>query len=125
MFIRNKEDLKLAYITIKIYETVQDSNDDIKQKIIEIKQKIRDFYRKDISRGKLVKDYGIDGGILLIELPEFLKSQQEAEEYFRKNEVITMQPSIYDCTGQAFTVGYKIFKRRNKFFAYHSVAFDV
>ena len=38
---------------------------------------------------------------------------------------ISVIPSMYDCTGQAFTNWYKIFKRRGQFWAYHSVVFDV
>ena len=72
-----------------------------------------------------MKDDGIDGYILLMELPDFLESKEEAEEYFEQRHVINATPSIYDCTGQAFTSGYKVFKRRNKFFAYHSVSYDV
>lgn len=124
--IRQKEDLRLAYMLLTAYETAQEGEGDkYKEKMTEIKREIRDFYKKKRIPVTLVKDYGIDGYIILFELPEYLESQQQAEEYFEENEVIKAAPSIYDCTGQAFTSWYKIFKRRNKFFAYHGVSFDV
>ena len=72
-----------------------------------------------------MKDDGIDGYVLLIELPETLENLRDAEEYFEERETICAVPSIFDCTGQAFTSWFKVFKRRDRFMAYHSIGFDV
>lgn len=127
MKIRNKEDLKLAYMILSTYkELIEECGnpEKVSEKIIEQKREIRAFLKKK-SSGKIVKDYGIDGYVVLIELPEELENLQDAEECFEENEVVHARPSMYDCTGQAFTVGFKVFKRRNRFMAYHSVGFDV
>lgn len=127
MKIRNKDDLRLSYMILNTYkELIEECKnpEKVSEKIIEQKREIRAFLKKK-SSGKIVKDYGIDGYVALIELPEELEKLQEAEEYFEENEVIHARPSMYDCTGQAFTTGFKVFKRRNRFMAYHSVGFDV
>ncbi|KAI4438918.1 hypothetical protein FMM80_00610 [Schaedlerella arabinosiphila] len=119
--IKDKDDLRTAYEYLQIAQEVGLS----KEKQNEIKWGIREYTHKKKSSKRIVKDDGIDGYILLMELPDFLESKEEAEEYFEQRHVINATPSIYDCTGQAFTSGYKVFKRRNKFFAYHSVSYDV
>ncbi|MCD8382880.1 MAG: hypothetical protein LUC30_08215 [Clostridiales bacterium] len=65
----------------------------------------------------IVRDYGIDGFVSLIELPEYLKSEED--------ERIPSRYSPYDCSGAAFTQWYKIIKRRGRYFAYHSVGIDI
>lgn len=123
--IRNNDDLRLAYQYINILRDVYCiKNENFNKKIISVKREIRKYTHKKLDR-VLVKNYGIDGHIVLIELPEFLHDEVAADEYFRENELICISPSIYDCTGRAFTSWFKIFKRRNRFFAYHSIAYDV
>ena len=91
--------------------------------VIELKRDIRRFH-KDGERkgwkGTLVKDYGMDGYITLYELPDV----EDPVEYFKENEEIHYRPSMYDCTGQAFTGWYKIFKRHGKNMVYHRICFD-
>lgn len=67
----------------------------------------------------------MDGYVVLMELPVFLESEEDAEEYFEGHYAIRTMPSIFDCTGRAFTSWYKIFRRRDRFFAFHSVCYDV
>ncbi len=119
--IKNKDDLRTAYDYLSMLKEFHRPA----QKQDEVKRAIREYINIEKSFERIVKDYGIDGYILLMELPEFLESKEDAEEYFEERHVIHAIPSIYDCTGQAFTSWYKIFKRRNRFFAYHSVSFDV
>lgn len=118
--IKNKTELRLAYDYLQMSKEFGKSI----EKQAEIKRAIREYSHKEVSYDRIVKDYGIDGYVVLMELPDFLESQQDAEEYFEERHVIHAMPSIYDCTGQAFTSWYKIFKRRNRFYAYHSVCFD-
>ena len=96
----------------------------IEEKIEQQKREIRAFQKKQEGR-RIVKDYGIDGFIELLELPEYIRSMAEGNEYFEECVANQAELSVYDCTGQAFTSWYKVFEREGKFFAYHSVSFDV
>lgn len=135
--IQNKNDLRFKYKTLLWLKKIKDKyysldmesyNDSVK----EIKKEIRDYYKKRDEERKewLIKDNGIDGGIILFELPSEINSVkidsfELAEEYFKAYEYRRCRPSMYDCTGQSFTSWYKIIKRNNKFYAYHCISFDV
>ena len=133
MEIRNNNDLKLAWHILYTmadtvakatgvdHDTVKDMlkvNDTIK----DIKRRIR-AYNHDTEANKrtLVKDYGVDGYIELFEMPDV----SDAEGWFNDMERLTCRPSMYDCTGQAFTQWHKIFRRNGKLMCYHRVAYDV
>ena len=132
MQVRNSSDLKVAYEVLSIYSELLSEHEEIepkkmefvKEKIAEQKREIRKFYKKRNDR-RIVKDDGIDGYVLLIELPEKLENLRDAEEYFEERETICAAPSMFDCTGQAFTSWFKVFKRRDRLMAYHSIGFDV
>lgn len=97
----------------------------IEERIVEIKRMIRK-QNKRIRTEVIVKDYGIDGYIVKFPLPEYLKTEEDAIEYFREEEYIRYRPTYYDCTGQAFTSWFKIFQKPDgRFWAYHSVGYDV
>jgi len=76
-------------------------------------------------RSRIVKDDGIDGFVALLELPKVLDTEEEAQEFFDEFIKIDYRPSMYDCTGQAFTGWYKLFRRNGRFYVYHSVGMDV
>lgn len=118
--IKNKYDLRNAYEYLGILKELGKPID----RMAEIKRAIREYSHKE-KAVRIIKDNGIDGYVTLIELPDFLENQQDAEEFFEEYLVIHAKPSMYDCTGQSFTAWYKVFKRRNRFYAYHSVGFDV
>ena len=120
--VRNMRDLRIAYGILRI--AGRGSTGEFAEKLAELKQEIRRFNKRSSDR-RIVKDNGIDGFVELVELPEYLKSTEDATEYFEEYEVRHAIPSMYDCTGQAFTSWFKVFKRHNKFFAYHSICFDV
>lgn len=127
MQVRNDNDLKVAYEILNIYKELiseHGKNERVEKRIAEQKREIRKFYKKSNDR-RLVKDEGIDGYVLLIELPETLENMQDAKDYFEMRETICAVPSIFDCTGQAFTSWFKVFERRGRFMAYHAVGFDV
>ena len=126
MQVRNSNDLKIAYEILNVYKEIPvcEKSENLMKRIAEQKREIRRFHKKSTDR-RIVKDYGIDGYVLLIELPEKLENVQEAEEYFEECETISAAPSMFDCTGQAFTSWFKVFRRRGRFFAYHSIGFDV
>ena len=133
--IRNSEDLRMKYESLLLANKLKNevSSIDVDRYndfINEIKKEIRDYHKREDGRKEwLIKDYGIDGGIVLIELPSEINSVkidsfELAEEYFKAYEYRRCRPSIYDCTGQVFTSWYKIIKRNNKFYAYHCISFD-
>ena len=134
--IRNSEDLRMKYESLLLANKLKNevSSIDVDRYndfINEIKKEIRDYHKREDGRKEwLIKDYGIDGGIILFELPKEINSVkidsfELAEEYFKAYEYRKCRPSIYDCTGQVFTSWYKIIKRNNKFYAYHCISFDV
>lgn len=126
MYIRNKRELRIAYQNIELFkELMADMGGSQKASdfIIETKKAIRKYNKKTSDRRVISGD--IDGYVELIELPGFLRSVADAEDYFENNERLARRYSAYDCTGDAFTSWYKIFIRRGRFMAYHSVGIDV
>lgn len=130
MYIANNAALKVAYEELIFWENdprLKDNaliNDIIIKKL---KERIRDYFRRINQRtGRLVKWYpGGDGEIWLEELPETVKTEQAAEDWFLYHKYREVTPSPYDCTGQLFTAWYKIFKRNEKYVVYHCICRDV
>lgn len=124
MIVQSDRDLRVAYELLNIFT---DRGVIADLKIVEIKRSIRSFSNQPESKTKIVCDNGIDGYIALQQLPEFTNEYdlEEANEYFRKMEVIEPTYSMYDCTGKPFTNWFKVFRRNGHWFAYHSVSFDV
>lgn len=121
--INNNADLRNAYLLISIMR--KNGYDEDCAVIHEQKKEIRKYYREYDNGIRLVKDYGIDGRIQLHELPEDIDSYEEAQWYFDTEEKMIYRPTYYDCTGQAFTGWYKLFKRNGKWYAYHRICLDV
>ena len=133
--IQNTKDLRCKYESLLLANELKKevSSLDLDRHnvfINKIKKEIRDYYKmEDEHKERLIKDNGMDGCIVLIELPSEINSVkidsfELAEEYFKAYEYRKCRPSMYDCTGQVFTSWYKIIKRNNKFYAYHCIGFD-
>lgn len=137
--IQDSKDLRFKYEILLLLNRIKNENESVildmdsyNDSVYEIKKEIRDYYKEKEEERKewLIKDDGIDGGIVLFELPSEINSIkidsfELAEEYFKAYEYRKCRPSMYDCTGQSFTSWYKIIKRNNKFYAYHCISFDV
>lgn len=134
--IRDSEDLKMKYNSLLLLNKIKNESNSIdidsyNDSVKEIKREIRNYYKREGERKeRLIKDYGIDGSIVLVELPSEINSIkidsfELAEEYFKAYEYRRCRLSMYDCTGDSYTVWYKIIKRNNKFYAYHYIGFDV
>ena len=122
--------LRNEYRFIRMLEQSGDTktNGALKRFLDDEKRELRKFLRdqEEQSAGRrIVKDNGFDGYLLLMELPECLETYEEADEYFRENEYIRPYYTYYDCTGRPFTSWYKLFLRHGRWYAYHSVCFDV
>ena len=125
--VNSKRDYKEAYEFIGFLEdwNKELKSESVKLYIINTKRNMRK-YASTYSTDRIVKDYGIDGYIKLIQLPDFIQTLDEAKEYFDENLYIHHVPDLlYDCTGESFTSWFYVFKRRNKYYAYHSIGFDV
>lgn len=97
----------------------------IESKIIDMKRQLR-ANSKCTDEHQTVRDDGIDGFITKFQLPEYIKTKQDAIEYFKEYEYIRTIPSAYDCTGQLFTAWYKVFQKSDgRFWAYHCICMDV
>ena len=120
MYIRNKQDLKFAYGMLRFAQLR--GLDDVAK---EMKEGIRRFQQKPAREDRIVKDNGIDGYIRLSPLPACIETAEEANEYFMECEYCECIPTPYDCSGQAFTSWYKIFRRGGRFWVYHAICFDV
>ena len=137
--IQNSEGLRIRYKLLLLLNRIKNENesdildmDSYNDSVYKIKKEIRDYYKEREKDRKewFIKDDWIDGSIVLVELPSEINSVkidyfELAEEYFKAYEYRECRPSMYDCTGQVFTSWYKIIKRNNKFYAYHSIGFDV
>lgn len=131
--IHNSYDLRNAYSWLRLLTCTRDSAgrpEVIDDRIREYKVAIRKYHRQQRVRADrapvLVRDDGIDGYVIRQPLLRALQSLEEADEYFRENEYIHYQYGPYDCTGQAFTRWYKVYRANDgRYWAYHSVGFDV
>lgn len=130
--INTKEDLRIAFITVKLFQEIvkkyaPDIDPELEEKRNEYirnkKKEIRDFLKKKSDR-RLINESDYGSYTELIELPDFIESKEEATEYFEEEEWRHYYPSPYDCTGQWFTSGYKVFQRRGKWMAYHRMCCD-
>jgi hypothetical protein len=126
MEICNKRDLRLAYEMLFLMQSLVNQGINIDYnltglKVIELKKSIRKYHkRKPQIQSHIVKNYGMDGYVELVEIPDV----SDPYAWFDDNMVMKYIPSPYDCTGQSFTYWYKIFKRNGKWIAYHRVAVD-
>ena len=120
--IKNDAGLRMAYEMLGILQELDGKREGLE---ISIKRAIREYSQKpstwEIRR--IVKDEGLDGYTELVMLPAF-DSEAGAEDFFRERYYIEAVPSAYDCTGQRFTVWYKLFQRRVNWWADHHVAVD-
>ena len=93
--------------------------------IAEAKRKIRKITNKRTAEGSIFHE-DFDGFILKRPFPEYIKTREEAEQYFEEYEHISYRNYAWDCTGQRFTRWFKIFQKPNgEWWYYHSVGLDV
>ena len=89
----------------------------------EIKRSVRRFLHRETQERCFNGDF--DGVTKVYPLPEWLSTEEEANEYFKDVEYIYYRPTYFDCTGQLFTSWYKIFSKSGRFWAYHRICRDV
>lgn len=130
MKIYGNHDLKTSYETLQFYKLMSAGQTGAKSKalqdrILEIKAAIRTYNRKqETLQARIVRDDGIDGGIVLAPIPAACTTADEADRWFQRNEYMDRPNSAYDCTGRLFTNWYRIVKRGGRYWAYHCVSCD-
>lgn len=133
MKISNDRDYHVSWkILTMLLELVQEDNGNTHTRrkiIVELKREMRRYLRQKAkampNERRIIKDYGIDGFISLERLPDDFKDVEEAREFFERFMTYEYRPSMYDCTGQRSTNWFKVIKRNNGYYAYHSVGVDV
>ena len=90
---------------------------------VAVKRAIRTYNSRKSDRRTVRGDY--DGIVILINVPEYVTTMEEAEEWFDAEERITYRDRGYDCTGQAFTSGHHIGKLGGKLVCWHRIGIDV
>lgn len=138
--VRNNKDFREGYELLNLLNRFAgqfDSPEKARENADNLKRELRTYAHRntavDVGMGfmcerRIVKDDGMDGYIELVSLPEVIDTidgEDGANEFFKTFLEIQYRPTYYDCTGQAFTSWYKLFKRNGQFWAYHSVCFDV
>ena len=66
--VRSSYDARLAYRAIKDFMEIDDKV--AQDLVVEIKRNIREWNHRDIETERVVKDYGIDGVVLLVKMPD-------------------------------------------------------
>lgn len=118
--IRNNKDLRA--MCFMVHALGGDCADFVRN----AKREIRAYYKETAHKDrKIINETDYGSYVLLIELPEFVKTMEDACEYFDEYERLTYVPSQYDCTGQLFTNWYKPVKRNGRWYVYHSISMDV
>ena len=129
MAIRNTRELKISYQMIDVYNSLKPETPDqeriLREQVCKLKREIREYNRKPVDEARIIRDDGFDSCIVLIPLPERIKTKEAAHDYFMDTEYRECRPSMYDCTGQIFTHWFKIISRHGRFWAYHSMGMDV
>ena len=98
--------------------------------IAQLKNKLRyEMAQEEMRRfqgGHCVKDFGDGSAIVLLPImgTHFDTSLDEATRIFEDNYEMRCANSPYDCTGQMFTVWYKLVKRQGMWYAYHYIGRD-
>ena len=137
--ITNEKDYRIGYALLRLI--AKDEGESIKRYAIELKRNLRQYASKKpvqyVGLGfscerRIIKDYGIDGYIEIVSIPEVFDKIEDsetdgpgAESFFRDFIEIQALPSAYDCTGQSFTAWHKFVKRNGQYWVYHEVAIDV
>lgn len=133
--IKDDATFKIGYNLLSLWETDEHDKPGMTGNLIPMmKKELRRYAHRDnmedVGMGfkverRIIKEYGIDGYVELVGIPYVFETMEEADEFFRDFIYLNCYPSVHDCTGQAFTSWYKLFKRNGQFCAYHRISFDV
>lgn len=119
-------DVELAYFLIHLLKengaaTGSGKHHDL---YVETVRSLREFCRRESDR-RIIEESDYGSYTALVELPAYVENEEDAEEWFEEEERREYVPSQYDCTGQSFTMWYKMVKRRGRWYCYHRIGLDV
>ena len=128
--IQNDRDFRIGYeILTEVMERVNEDGGNThkrRKRIVELKRGLRRYAHRETGYDRrIIREYGIDGFVALEHLPDDFRDVEEAREFFQRFMTYEYRPSAYDCTGQWFTTGFKVFRRNGGYYAYHFVSVDV
>lgn len=119
MTIANNRDLRIAYTILALAE--EHNKPDL---AMSTKKTIRNYLSLPPKHRRIIRS-SYDDFVELVELPAFIRTAEEADEYFMDALFIEPTYAAWDCTGKPFTRYYKLFQRHNRWMAYHFVNYDV
>lgn len=123
--IKNSRELKIAYEVLEEIQSLKTEKS--KEVSCRIKIRIRDYFRErecELKR-RCIKNYGDGTAIFLEELPEYIKTEPQAEDWFEYNRYIESPHTAFGCIGRLFTSWFKVICRRGRYYAYHYISCDV
>lgn len=127
LYVRDSRDLRARWASLLFCDLIvkqaqaQGMNTGKTQKyILDLKQSIREYNHRKTDRRIITGD--CDGVLELVDVPQGVT---DIDAWFDENERRVCMPSMYDCTGQAFTEWYKIVKRAGGYKVYHMIGYDV
>lgn len=125
MRITNRDDAYIHQSMIRFVERRENNTPEGLEHLKEMKRELRRWYHRPDSNRKCLKwnDYGYETD--LVKLPDWIQSEEEAEEWFNYHERREYVPSQWDCTGQVFTIRYKMVNRNGRWYCYHHTAMDI
>ena len=124
--IKSRDEYRSGIMTLRIIQELAESHGvDAKDIIDDMKRSLREYAHRPLPEDRLIywNDYGYM--TMLEMMPVWVKTEEEAEEYFDEEMRMVCRPSIYDCTGDLFTISHKIFRRHGRFMVYHSMGMDI
>ena len=128
--IHDREELRDAYIDLRLWNTLANITPPGKKQIVElkimqVKRDIRNYNMRDtMEYPHWYIDDGFDGGTEIVVLPGNY-TRKQVEDYYETYMHRECTPSMYDCTGQVFSVWHKAFETGLGWKIYHRIAMDV
>ena len=130
----NGMDLRTEYGVIRAWEKALKNGGfgnpkSAEEYLIKMKRDIREFNKRksEMYADPQYRTFSDDYESVWIRkpLPDYIKTMEDAEEYFDEEERIEMIHYPWDCTGQKFTGRHCIFEVNGRFILYHRVDIDI
>ena len=130
MSIRTRDGLRAAYENLSLWKYLRsmappDKLELVDEKILRYKRRIRKYHKHSDNEPEhhfLSHDY--DYGVEVVILPADL-TREQVDKYYDLNMHRERMNSMYDCTGQIFTVWHRVVRTGAGWKIYHGLAMDV
>lgn len=109
---------------VRLLRNHPDSVAHVRNHIVEYKREIR--RRNKLPASNIIASWGAyDSWTEVVACPAWVKSADDAEEFFSEELDLPPIRSMYDCTGRAFVSGYKVGQRRGQWVVYVHKGLDI